>query len=372
MGVSSYLGVSSFMRVLFWMDGGSRVPGGHLIQAEQTAIAVRRRGIEAIVSHGEKQDLNGFDLVHGFGLPPRHLRSCRDHGVPIVMSTIYWSRDYYTGLTPEANWVEQFLHRLRMAFVLSRSAVWGVHVSKCEMLARQVTDFRVRYEMADLLLPNSEAEAEAIRSDLGVTTPHMVVPNGVNTDFVGEMAADSERSGVLYVGRFEPHKNQLGLIKAMAGSDIPVRLVGPLHPDHRDYYEECRRLARQNISIEPAVPYEQLPMLYRQAKVHVLPSWFETIGLVSLEAAVNGCNVVTTRRGYASDYLRDMAWYCDPGQKGSIRNAICAAYHAPFRMDLRQHILNRFTWNHAAEATVRAYNSVVRGSARTEFDRSGN
>jgi glycosyltransferase involved in cell wall biosynthesis len=63
--------------------------------------------------------------------------------------------------------------------------------------------------------------------------------------------------------------------------------------------------------------------------VHVLASWFETTGLVSLEAAMMDCNVVVTKKGDTVEYFSDMAYYCEPDDINSIRNAIEKAYNNP-------------------------------------------
>jgi glycosyltransferase involved in cell wall biosynthesis len=94
--------------------------------------------------------------------------------------------------------------------------------------------------------------------------------------------------------------------------------------------------------------------------VHVMPSWFETTGLVSLEAALAGCNVVSTSRGHAREYLGDLAWYCQPDDPTSIRSAVQAAWNAPARPALRERILSEYTWRHAAIATLMAYDVVSR------------
>jgi glycosyltransferase involved in cell wall biosynthesis len=241
------------------------------------------------------------------------------------------------------------------------SALKGDHSQKAEALIAALMSKRVAYEMADLLLPNSELEAQAIKADLAVTTPYHVVPNSVDhVAFTFDPTADqSHRDHVLYAGRFEPHKNQLALIEAMRNSSIPVVLVGPTHPDHLAYYERCKSRLSDNIKIVPGVPHDQLGPLYRAAKVHALPSGFETTGLVSLEAALCGCNIVTTDRGYARDYFKDMAYYCAPNDPESIRKAVTAAFEAPYSDDLRQHILKHFIWEETAKATLEAYVKLV-------------
>jgi hypothetical protein len=76
---------------------------------------------------------------------------------------------------------------------------------------------------------------------------------------------------------------------------------------------------------------------------------------VSLEAGAAGCNIVSTDRGSAREYLEEMAWYCDPRSVESVREAVQAAYEAPRSERLREHIQEHFTWRQAAEQTVEGY-----------------
>lgn len=349
------------MRVLLWMiAGGDRIPGGHRVQIDQTSRHLRELGVDIHVSFDEMPSLGEFDLVHGFGLGPAEIRRCRRQGMAVALSTIYWSRTYTTGQQDTVKRMERWQHRGRMGLVLFMSALQGRHMEKCEAFAENLRNICINYEMADMLLPNSEQEAMTIQSELGITTPFHVVPNAVDhTIFRMSTEAVTERDHVLYVGRIEPHKNQLGLIESMRGSNIPVRIVGPPHPDHSAYYEHCKRRATKNITIQPSVPHEELPSIYKKARVHVLPSWFETTGLVSLEAALCGCNIVTTERGYARDYFQDMAWYCNPADPRSIRQAVEAAFQAPYRSELHDRILKNYTWEHTARATLQGYHSVL-------------
>ncbi len=343
------------MQVLLWMSAASLIEGGHRVQIEKTAQALRQLGIDASANF-ETEPPSGGDLVHGFGLSPSQTRACRSARRPLVLSTIYWNRAYATNGLYTRN---EFVSRLKFVTGIALAAVRGRHYEKCARHTVVWQDIRASYEMADLLLPNSEAEATQIVADLGVTTPMRVVPNAVDETLFTPGESSQARVGVLYAGRFEPHKNQLALIRAMSGTGIPTTLVGHAHPHHPDYFERCRRAADRNVTILPGRPHDELAPLYRAAKVHCLPSWFETTGLVSLEAALCGCNVVTTSRGYARDYFGEMAWYCDPADPGSIRSAVEAAIAAPARTELRDHVLQNYTWRHTAAATLAAYRAVL-------------
>jgi glycosyltransferase involved in cell wall biosynthesis len=165
------------------------------------------------------------------------------------------------------------------------------------------------------------------------------------------------------VGRLEPHKNQLGLIEALRDTGIALTIVGGPHPHHLSYAEAVRSEAGRTVNVVGPTAHEQLTHFYARARVHALPSGFETTGLVTLEAAVSGCNVVSTKVGYAREYLGDLGWYCAPNDPRSIRSAVLAALAAPPQTPLRQRILDRYTWDHAAAATAAAYRELV-GSGR--------
>lgn len=354
------------MRVLLWAIDGNQIITGYYIQCVETAKHLRLLGIDAEANFDRHHDLSGYDLVHSFRCPQDVLRRARLAGLPIVQSTIYHRSDYFPmpGSKPRASdWVS----RGRMGAVLLRSALRGDYATKCMAITRLSQDFRITCEMCDLLLPNSEMQGQEVTSDLGLTTPYHVVPNGIDpSKYPASYEAPTEkRTTILYTGRFEPHKNQLGLIRAMKGTKHTVNLVGPSHPGHIKYYEQCKKEAQGNIKVLPPVPrQEDLRVLYEAARVHVLPSWFETTGLSSLEAAFCGCNVVSTNRGYAHEYLGEDAWYCDPSSSTSIRQAVEKACAAPQNLRLRQRILDHFTWSHAAAATLEAYHKVLSISPR--------
>lgn len=350
------------MRVLLWMAAsGNGIQGGHQTQIQQTARHLEARGVRATVTSVTHPALTGCDIVHSFGLQPEHLRRCRRAGVPVVSSTIYWSRRYGCGGIAEQFFTSRWAHRIRMGLVLLGSALRGDYAAKCEAVTERQYRLRTVYEMSDLLLPNSSMEAKAIADELVVSTPMHVVPNAADAR---RFACDGGGGvGVVYAGRFEPHKNQLGLIQAMRGLRIPLTLVGPRHPHHEAYYRRCQRSLTSTMRILEPMDAE-LPDLFRSARVHAMPSWFETTGLASIEAALCGCNVVTTDRGYSREYFGELAWYCDPADRGSIRRAVEAAHEAPTRQELRERMLRHYTWEHTAAATHEAYEMVLAGMRR--------
>ena len=200
-------------------------------------------------------------------------------------------------------------------------------------------------------------------------TRYTVVPNGVvrelfdplpapNADFVKEYGLENF---VVQVARVQSAKNQLGLLGALSDTSFPIVIIGQPSPYEKEYvaccYEQARR--RGNVYfVSPKTPQE-LAGIYVLAAVHVLPSWRETPGLASLEAAAAGCRIVSTSNGSAREYFGDDAWYCDPRDPDSIRKAVLTALESPPSEKLRRRVLERFTWELAAKSTLDAYHKAI-------------
>lgn len=135
---------------------------------------------------------------------------------------------------------------------------------------------------------------------------------------------------------------------------------------HRGYAEACRRLLPKGSLIIEHLPQDQLASAYAAARVHALPSWVETCGLVSMEAALANCSLVLSTAGYECEYYAEHGYYCDPADAESIRAAVTSAWdnHAanvPRRRALRSLILREYTWQRAAEQSLLGYEHATGG-----------
>jgi glycosyltransferase involved in cell wall biosynthesis len=344
------------LRVLLWSDPAyEAIPGGHRVQLDRTSEALKSLGVDVSIEVGTAPSFNGVDLVHGVGAPLDGIRRARVEGLPVAVSTIFCSRRYELGLESRQTRRRSLRRGLGLA---SSTLKRGIEPAAAQLLT-PITRKQLVFESADLLLPNSQGEARAIAEELGVSTPVHIVPNGADARIFTPPDLETKRDGVLYVGRVDPHKNQLSLIKALAGTGMAVTIVGEPHPNHLQYYEACRRAGDGAASFLPSCNQTELAQLYQLAAVHAMPSWFETTGLASLEAALCGAAVVSTSRGYAREYLGDLAHYCDPADLRSIRIAVERALNAGPSKRLRGRVLTNFTWDHAATETLLAYNELL-------------
>lgn len=314
------------------------------MQVLETKKALRELGVDADHSGELAPDLEGYDLVHLFNLTrvAETAAQCENavrRGKPVVVSPIYWNPEEYI-LHENPRQQGALLRYWRQDNPLRRKVV----------------------ESAAMLLPNAESEARLVQTDLGVTAPFRVVPNGADPGFAHadpkEFVREFDVTGfVLCCARISPRKNQLALVRATRGLGLPVVFIGPVNDPF--YFEACRNEADASHHFLGFMPQREIAGAYAAARVHVLPSWFETPGLASLEAAMAGCNVVSTDRGTALEYFGDLAWYCDPSDVDSIRAAVVAAYRSPRRPELAALVRERFTWERAAHATAKAYAEVL-------------
>jgi D-inositol-3-phosphate glycosyltransferase len=149
-----------------------------------------------------------------------------------------------------------------------------------------------------------------------------VVPCGVNLDLFQPMdkAAARQRLGfdeneslVLYVGRFDPIKGIDRLLEAMAHLRHlkRLRLVivggdGPGTTEYQNLRQLCAKFGIQkSVHFVGRVEQNQLPPYYSAADALVVPSYYESFGLVGLESLACGTPVVASRVGAMEDIIEN-------------------------------------------------------------------
>lgn len=330
-------------------------PGGGETQMTALASALQTMGRDARCWRPWEDEFGHFDLLHLFGSLPEHLPlidAARRHGVRVALSPVSWF-DW------RCRWREP-------------GPLWRRTVGAASLVARSIApnipSWRRRlYHAVDLLLPNSQVEAEQLIRLFNVPTSRIrVVPNGADERFAAGNAGDfvalgGQRGFVLYPGRIEPRKNQLGFLRAMRSTDVPIVVLGDVVPGHEEYFEACRREAGNRVRFVGRLPHDdpRLAGAYAACGCLALTSWFETPGLVALEAALTGTPLVLTRHGCAAEYFGELARYVDPADGAVVRQAILAALNSPRSGALAMHVREHFTWRAAAEATLNAYETIL-------------
>jgi glycosyltransferase involved in cell wall biosynthesis len=212
-----------------------------------------------------------------------------------------------------------------------------------------------------MVLPNSFSEYKRLVKKYKTEPPCHVIPNAIDPYLFNNSLSFTNRDAelVICVGRIEGIKNQLNLIKALNNTRFKLVIIGSASTNQARYYEACKAEAGANVSFIGGLAQKELLAYYQRAKVHVLPSWFETTGLSSLEAAAMGCNIVVTRKGDTVEYFEDYAFYCEPDSPESIFAAVEKASVQEVDPALSEKIFTQYTWIQTAEKTKAAYHEIM-------------
>ncbi len=350
------------------------VPGGDTIQIIKTAEALREKGCVVDVSTELETDVSSYDIIHLFNLTrPQDVYlqalNAKKNNKKIALSTIYLpitecDRNVRQGI---ASIAARLLKSSQFEYlkILAR-AVKNQELSKGTWLILSkgyLSPLKDVLNMADVLLPNSRSEIERVIKEFpdAGDKNYVVVPNAADVNLFdpGRIKVppimQKYKGCILCVARFEGRKCQLELVRAAKDLPWPLVLVGKAAPNHADYLKQIQNEAGPNVHIIGEVPHNMLPQFYKVARVHALVSWMETTGLSSLEAAAMGCNLVITDKGDTRDYFSEHAYYCEPNSIESIRTAVIKAYASPVDSQLRERVLQHYTWEKAAEKTLEGY-----------------
>jgi len=304
------------------------------------------------------------------------VRYLRNRGVPIVLSAIWWDPAEFTWAAtmldqvylrhPTAAEREPYLKLLAERRLVYADRQYQHQVPAGDpwlAVQRQVLN------LVDIVLVSGTSELQQMQKSLGrADFRWRIVPNAVDVEvFSPALGAPPKRRGfnryVLICARFCDHrKNVLLLCEAMREIDAQLVIVGRRDWTGRDKLVEAALPPRAKIL--DYLPHAELVDLYRNALVHAMPSWYETPGLSSLEAAACEIPIVVGNRSAEPEYFRDMAYYCDPADFRDIRRAIETAIarrdeDAHRRAELRRLILAGHTWQAAATYTLMAYHEAI-------------
>jgi glycosyltransferase involved in cell wall biosynthesis len=345
-------------------------PGGDTIQINSTATYLRCLGVEVDIYIGDAAiDYSNYDIMHFFNIirPDDIVPHILKSNLPFVVSTIFVDYSEYEknrggvlGLlanifsSDKIEYIKAIARFFKNGDTInSKYYLFNGHRASIKYVANK----------ANLLLPNSHSEYNRFVEKYHSTTPYLKIPNAIDKfTFTNTISPNEDfKNHVLSVGRIEGRKNQLNLIKALKGTDLFLTIIGKPSPNHIAYYNECVKLIEENDNMQliDHIDHKQLASIFKAAKVHVLPSWFETTGLSSLEAAIMDCNIVVTPKGDTEEYFKDFAYYCQPDDILSIKNAVLKAYNKPTNDSLKELILKEYVWEQTAEQTLKAYYFVL-------------
>lgn len=199
-----------------------------------------------------------------------------------------------------ARWITGSALMIRLGYVLSRRfALNGERLQA--FFARGVE--KVAFAAADSIVVTSEAAAAPLKADPTTAGKTHLAPTYV--DVSAFVAKDAYRfdEPVIYIGRLEPQKNILNLVRGcrLAGIGLDLIGVGSLEP-------EVRALAAEPgspIRLLGRMPNEELPAQLRAHTLFALPSLHEGLPKVLIEAMASGMICVGSNIPGNTDLIQD-------------------------------------------------------------------
>jgi D-inositol-3-phosphate glycosyltransferase len=209
-----------------------------------------------------------------------------------------------------------------------------------------------------------------------------IIPCGVNLDLFRPIDKGFARcrlglnggSIILFVGRMIPLKGIDRLLMAIAclkGMERPKLVVVGGDEQCRVELERLRSLSQRlmisdSVDFLGFVDHEKLPFFYNAADLCVVPSYYESFGLVALESLACGTPVVATKVGGIQSVIQqgETGYVVSDNAPHRLADKIGLLLSAPKATgettDFIRASVARFSWSNIAEVIIGEYRAVLR------------
>lgn len=205
-------------------------------------------------------------------------------------------------------------------------------------------------------LVRSEEESQYINYCLDIPEDKIIkVPLNYRIPEISNMP--EKENFCLHVSRLDSaNKNVPRLIEAAKKYGFKLKLAGHVFGE-KEADELCKMISgNDNIEYLGEVSDEQLFSLYKKAKVFALPSLREGVGMVALEAAAYGCEIVLTNIGAPKEYYEGKAILINPYDIDDIGHGVMKALQYGFSQPGLKHFVEN---NYSSKACCRLLNKCV-------------
>ncbi len=233
--------------------------------------------------------------------------------------------------------------------------------------------------------------SETVREVLegkGFTGPSVVAPFGIDPDLFGlkktKENSNEEPAVIGFVGRMIEGKGLLNLVEALTKlkqKDWKLLAVGDgseLEPA-KDLLKVHRLLDKATFT--GAVNYEDTPALFQQMDMLIVPTVTtptirEQFGRVIIEAMACGVPVIGSTCGAIPEVIGDSGVVFEEGNAGDLAAKIDSLIGNPALRDSLaekglERVNNNFTWAHAAERIVSAYEAALQTGEERDANSAG-
>jgi len=327
--------------------------GGLQVQMLESMEACRELGIDARLMDPVREHVTEYDVLHLFSVINGNHRVAEHgaaFGVPVVTSALL--RSYWTkALGRRSRTLERLVGRLTGWEIKTEYR----HIESC-------------LRSSDMVVALGDIERRCIVDAFRVPEDRVrVIPNGIsrrffeaNPDFFHERTAIAP-GFVLCVASIDPHKNQLGLARALEGSGRKLVLIGDCLPSNEPYIRELTAFDHVHYLGGVAAGDPLLVSAYSAAGVLGLCSHSEVMPLVVLEALAAGTPAIMTKNHCMDLHgLQDVIAEVDPWSSAEIELAVSNMLAIrPEREQCRKSV-SHLQWRGVGQELQKVYEQVLK------------
>ena len=155
-------------------------------------------------------------------------------------------------------------------------------------------------------------------------------------------------------------KNVRRLIFAAEKFQFQLKLAGKLRNDGEKRLIDHWLKDTKYVEYVGFLSLEKLLEYYQNARVFALPSINEGVGIVALDAASMGCDVVITSLGGPKEYYGDLAAIINPYDVDEIGNAVIQFLDGKtYQPELQEHIQQRYSLDAVSRLLIKGYQKIT-------------
>ncbi|MDQ2912528.1 MAG: glycosyltransferase family 4 protein [Chloroflexota bacterium] len=230
-----------------------------------------------------------------------------------------------------------------------------------------------------VLLVHSDAESRELRGNVTVppnarlrqlTCPPILDEVAPQGSFRRTHRLES-KFVVLYIGRDNPHEGGWSLVRAATElraegtlPELALVLIGPVGqaPLRPAGLRLSTMLPNGTVHLVGPLPRSELAAAYAESDVVVVPSAYESYGLVVVEALGYGTPVISTRTGAATAFVRpgETGYLFDYGDVAELKRLLIATRMSGRQMRaVTRDAVAHLSWDRTSDETVAAYREVL-------------
>lgn len=329
------------MKIAYLMPVGTSITGkadGVRMQALIWRDALVKRGhqVDLIEAWGE-YDWASYDALHFFG-----------QGTWLFMIEELSKKNPKIVVSPIID-TNMPLWKYKLA------SFWGSHKLRIESqnyVMRRMSKFSSRF------LARSNYEKEYIKSCTYLDDANIdIVP--LSYRLGNKVTKCQKEKFCFHISQFtSDRKNVMRLMQAAVKYQFKLVIAGSR--GSKEAFAPFKEMAdkHDNITILGYLTDEELEDYYNRAKVFALPSLFEGVGLVALEAAMHYCDIVLTNLGGPKEYYGGFAHLVNPYSVDEIGKAVVEALDAGENVQLYDFVKTNSSLEHCVELLEECYKQL--------------